>query len=153
MDHITAEYQRVHNLPLAMAGKTDNCGAHILPQTPTRPPKRPLAITPPKIDAAKTPRPPLQEILPTLSQASEPEPSVADSTDSPTTSRTGRSGRSSPRKRELALRRTTDYPVQRVDLAGLAAVAQIASLVRTLKQIRRAKKGLIPDIFKTSLLL
>lgn len=117
-------------------------------------------------DLETTPRPPL---LCTLSTSCIPVPymrcrsrtddhphpvrdqtlSDVQSTSTANTSGTSRSGRSSPRKKEAALRRTLDWPIARIDITKLKSVpSMLESLALDLKKIADGRQSLIPDIFR-----
>ncbi|KAK4146931.1 uncharacterized protein C8A04DRAFT_9428 [Dichotomopilus funicola] len=64
------------------------------------------------------------------------------------TNGTSRSGRSSPRKKEVALRHALDWPIARVNIAQLkSAPAVLESLAFDLKKITDGRQCLIPDMF------
>lgn len=71
-----------------------------------------------------------------------------------TSSASNRSGRNSPRKREIALRFATQYPVQREAINSEAPPPlpqPLLDLLRDLIDIGGGKKAIIPSIFKGSL--
>ncbi|KAK4153319.1 hypothetical protein C8A00DRAFT_43745 [Chaetomidium leptoderma] len=75
--------------------------------------------------------------------------SEVQSTSTANTNGTSRSGRSSPRKKEVALRRTLDWPVARVNVTELKSIpAMLESLALDLKRIADGRQSLIPDIFR-----
>ncbi len=75
--------------------------------------------------------------------------SEVQSTSTADTNGTSRSGRSSPRKKEVALRRTLDWPIARVNITELKSVpAMLKSLALDLKKIADGRQSLIPDIFR-----
>ncbi|KAK4132641.1 hypothetical protein BT67DRAFT_443540 [Trichocladium antarcticum] len=95
-------------------------------------------------DLETTPRPPLFCRDQTLSEV--------QSTSTADTNGTSRSGRSSPRKKEVALRRTLDWPIARVNITELKSVpAMLESLALDLKKIADGRQSLIPDIFRESM--
>lgn len=144
-------------------------------QTPTRKPnKRVRKAHPAGVAAAdpdETPRPALVPLLggSTISDA------VPTTADNPSPSHSGycnsssaehlstagssvRSGRSSPRKRELRLRNTAEFPVERRvqlwdDLSRLAGGdgSGLNGLLDDLYSIATGGEGLVPDIFEASL--
>ena len=75
--------------------------------------------------------------------------SEVQSTSTADTNGTSRSGRSSPRKKEVALRRTLDWPIARVNITELKSVpTMLESLALDLKKISDGRQSLIPDIFR-----
>ncbi|KAK3356310.1 hypothetical protein B0T25DRAFT_536497 [Lasiosphaeria hispida] len=98
-------------------------------------------------DLETTPRP-------QLSYRHQRRDSVSEvqSTSTADTSGTPRSGRSSPRKKEIALRRTLDWPVARVNITELKSIPpMLESLAIDLKRIGDGRQSLIPDIFRESM--
>ncbi|KAL2191115.1 hypothetical protein L209DRAFT_760877 [Thermothelomyces heterothallicus CBS 203.75] len=78
--------------------------------------------------------------------------SDVQSTRTADTNGTSRSGRSSPRKKEVALRRTLHWPIARVNITELKSVpAMLESLALDLKKIADGRQSLIPDIFRESM--
>lgn len=112
-----------------------------------------------KFDADQTPR----GLQPPPAHGSLDAPDTSDSLslcsgsadDASNASNTStRSGRSSPRKREIALRLTTQYPVYRepIDTTAPPPLPQtVLDLLRDLISISSGKQAVIPSIFKGSL--
>ena len=75
--------------------------------------------------------------------------SQVQSTSTAESNGTSRSGRSSPRKKEVALRRTLDWPVARVNITELKSMpAMLESLALDLKKIADGRQSLIPNMFR-----
>ena len=120
-------------------------------------------------DLETTPRPPLSRTLPipsvhvlsmprlsSIEDRSHPDrdqsrDSLSDvqSTSTTDTNSTSRSGRNNPRKKEVALRRTLDWPVARLNITELKSIpSMLESLALDLKKIADGRLSLIPDMFR-----
>lgn len=120
----------------------------VLPETfstPKRQSKRPRNVSTAEqlLDSDATPRPRCDQSRDSLSEI---QSSSADAA-----STTSQSGRSSPRKKEVALRRTLDWPVVRARLTELQSVpSELQGLALDLKQIADSRRPLIPSLFQVS---
>lgn len=86
---------------------------------------------------------------------SAPNASGSLSTASTDSSSSNHSGRGSPRKRELALRLASHYPVYRVPIAGNAPPQlpeSLLELLRDLSEIGSGKRAVVPGVFRVRLL-
>jgi len=126
----------------------DNLDAAVLPETfstPKRQNKRPrnVSATDQSLDFDTTPRPRGGQNHDSLSEI---QSSSAD-----TTSTASQSGRSSPRKKEVALRQTLDWPVVRARLTELQSPPpELQGLALDLKRIADGRQPLIPSLLQAS---
>ncbi|KAI3316919.1 hypothetical protein HD806DRAFT_516360 [Xylariaceae sp. AK1471] len=140
----------------------DDAGNNDIANVPTsaRTPKRPRRVSNKQGGSAEddaTPRPREPLLLLRRRRSRQQRDTFSDrasETDSITTSTasTATSGRSSPRKKELALRRTVNYPVQRLDITTFDGLPPpLLQLVTELYRIGQGETGIIPDIFAASM--
>jgi hypothetical protein len=102
-------------------------------------------------DPESTPRPPLRrprQSRNALSDTRSELSSTTDTNDTSSTTASQRSGRSSPRKKEAALRQTFDWPVERRHINDASRQDLVNIPLLELNRIAHHGRPLIPDVFR-----